>query len=156
MLASTSYDADNYQEAENYCNKAIETDATAYKAWFLKARAVGWSSKMDNNRFEEAAHSFCRAIDFAPAEEKEKIKDDTVEELRRLGLAVIATRKSRYVKWPDSEELAGFKHDRKVLIDALTVLLQHGNAVNMPDGYLDEIAVIMTDAASGAFDSVRR
>ena len=66
VLATTAKEAGNNQEAENYCNKAIELDAMSYKAWFLKGQAIGWSSTLGNNRMEEAAHSFCKAIDFAP------------------------------------------------------------------------------------------
>ena len=74
VLAATAYEAQNYGEAENYCNRAIELDAMCYKAWNLKGKAVGWQSKIDNLRIEEASHSFCKAIDFAPEEEKEEIK----------------------------------------------------------------------------------
>lgn len=156
MLAATSYEADNYKDTENYCNQAIMLDAMSYKAWFLKGKAVGWSSTMDNNRFEEASHSFCKAIDFAPDDEKESLKDQSLDELRRLGLAVIATRKNRFAQYPDKEELAGFKHDRLMLIDALKVLLAHGNAVGMPDGYLEEIANLMNQAGVAALNNVRK
>lgn len=155
VLASTAYEADNYQEAESYCNRAIELDALSYKAWFLKAKAVGWSSKMDNPRVEEAAHSFCKAIDFAPEDEKESLKEEAVDQLKRLGLAMIATRKSRFSGSPSDEELNGFTRDRKVLISALTVLLQHGNVVGMPEGYLDEIATMMNEAGVAALNMAR-
>lgn len=156
MLATSAYEADNKSEAENYCNQAIVLDAMCYKAWFLKGKAVGWSSTMDNNRFEEAAHSFAKAIDFAPEDEKEDLKEQAVEEFRRLGLAVISTRKSRFAQYPDDEELAGFKHDRIVLIDALKVLLSHGNAVGIPDGYLEDIADLMNQAGVAALNNLRK
>lgn len=155
MLASSAYEADNKAEAENYCNQAIVLDAMCYKAWMLKGKAVGWSSTIANNRFEEAAHSFCKAIDFAPEDEKEDIKDQAVDELRRLGLALISTRQSCFSQYPDKEELNGFTHDRNVLIDALTVLLQHGNVVGMPEGYLEEIATMMNQAAVAGFTKTR-
>ena len=41
LLATNAYDASNLSEAENYCNRAIELDSTCYKAWFLKAKAMG-------------------------------------------------------------------------------------------------------------------
>ena len=76
LLASSAYEADNKAEAENYCNQAIVLDAMCYKAWMLKGKAVGWQSKIDNLRIEEAAHSFCKAIDFAPEEE---LKESSVD-----------------------------------------------------------------------------
>ncbi len=51
--------------------------------------------------------------------------------MKRLGLALISLRKNRFSGAPNSEELAGFTKDRKVLIDSLTVLLQHGNVVGI-------------------------
>ena len=55
VLATTAYEAQNYAEAENYCNQAVVLDAMCYKAWNLKGKAVGWQSKIDNLRIEEAA-----------------------------------------------------------------------------------------------------
>ena len=150
MLATTAYEADNNKEAENYCNQAIVLDAMCYKAWFLKGKAVGWQSSVGDLRIEEAAHSFCKGIDFAPEEEKESLKDQAVDELKRLGLALISVRKKRFAGDPSTSELNGFKSDRLVLIEALKVLLAHGNAVGMPEGYLDEIATLMNESAVAA------
>ena len=155
VLATTAYEAQNYAEAENYCNQAIVLDAMCYKAWNLKGKAVGWQSKIDNLRIEEAAHSFCKAIDFAPEEEKEDLKTQAVDELKKLGLALISLRKNRFSGSPDAEELKGFDSDRKVLLDSLLVLLSHGNAVGMPEGYLDEIATMLNRAAVAALNTVR-
>lgn len=156
VLATTAYEAQNYAEAENYCNQAVVLDAMCYKAWNLKGKAVGWQSKIDNLRIEEAAHSFCKAIDFAPEEEKEELKTQAVEELKKLGLALISLRKNRFSGSPDDQELKGFDSDRKVLIDSLLVLLSHGNAVGMPEGYLDEIATMMNQAAVAALNMARQ
>ena len=102
VLATTSYEAQNYKEAENYCNRAIELDAMAYKAWFLKGKAVGWSSTWDSPRITESSHSFCKAIDFAPEEEKEDLKNQAAEELKRLGLAHIDLCRQRFGHWPEN------------------------------------------------------
>lgn len=147
ILASTAYEASNLQEAENYCNKAIELDATSYKAWFLKGKAVGWSSTIGKLRIEEAAHSFCKAIDFAPEDERDSIKDEAVEEIQKLGLALMGTRKNRFVVSPQSE-VDGFQSDTKTIYDALVVLLQHGNGVDVPQEYLHQICTIMYEAGA--------
>lgn len=155
LLASSAYEADNKAEAENYCNQAIVMDAMCYKAWMLKGKAVGWQSKIDNLRIEEAAHSFCKAIDFAPEEEKEDLKTQAVEEIKRLGLALISLRKNRFGGSPDKAELNGFTSDKKVVLDSLLVLLSHGNAVGMPEGYLEEVASLMNQAGVAALNMAR-
>ena len=155
LLASSAYEADNKAEAENYCNQAIVMDAMCYKAWMLKGKAVGWQSKIDNLRIEEAAHSFCKAIDFAPEEEKEDLKNQAVEELKNLGIALISLRKKRFSGSPDKKELNGFTSDKKTILSALLVLLSHGNAVGIPEGYLEEVASLMNQAGVAALNMAR-
>lgn len=155
LLASSAYEADNKAEAENYCNQAIVLDAMCYKAWMLKGKAVGWQSEIDNLRIEEAAHSFCKAIDFAPEEEKEELKTQAVDEIKRLGLALISLRKNRFSVSPDKKELNGFTFDKKVVLDSLLILLSHGNTVGMPEGYLEEVASLMNQAGVAALNMAR-
>ena len=155
ILATNAKEASNNQEAENYCNQVIALDATAYKAWFLKGKAIGWSTTLGNNRMEEAAHSFCQAIDFAPEEEKEELKNQAVEELKNLGLACIALRKQNFSNSPSKSNLDGFTNDRAILLKALMVLLSHGHAIGMPEGYLETIAAMMNEAGVAAINTVR-
>ena len=129
LLASNAYSASNNEETEKYCNRAIEYDAMCYKAWFLKGKAVGWSSTIQNPRIAEAAHSFKQAVDFAPDEEKESLTTEAAEELKRLGLACISLRQKRFSQYPDKEELNGFLSDFEHLIEGLAVLLSKGAEV---------------------------
>ncbi len=156
LLANNAYDAGNNEEAESYCNRVIELEAVNYKAWFLKGKAIGWSSKLAKNRMEEAAHSFCQAIDFAPEEEKEELKTLAVDELKKLGLACIKLRKDNFSGDPTTSNYNGFNNDRIILIKSLTVLLSHGNIVGIPDGYLEEIASMMNNAAVAALNMARK
>ena len=155
LLAANAHEAGNNQEAENYCNQVIALDAMSYKAWLLKGKAAGWQSTIQNQRVTEAAHAFAQAIDFAPEDEKEEIKNQAVEELKSLGLACISLRKNRFSQYPDDEELAGFESDRKNLLSALMVLLSKGIAAGIPDGYEEEIAIMMNQAAVAGFSKVR-
>lgn len=150
LLATNAKEAGNNQEAENYCNQAITLDAMAYKAWFLKGKAIGWSSSLGKNRMQEAAHSFCKAIEFAPDEEKKSLTSQAVEELKNLGLACISARAENFINNPAESELKGFVTDGKVLLESLEVLLASGNSVGMPEGYRKEAAVKMANAAGQA------
>lgn len=148
LLATNAYSANNHEETEKYCNRAIEYDAMCYKAWFLKAKAIGWSSTIQKPRVAEAAHSFKQAVDFAPDDEKESLTNEAAEELKRLGLACVALRQKRFSQYPDGEELAGFVSDIEPLVDGLAVLLSKGaevaqvNAVNSLLGQLTKVPSI--------------
>lgn len=156
ILATTAYEAHNYAETENYCNKVIELDVMCYGAWNLKGKAIGWQSKIDNLRIEEAAYSFCKAIDFAPEEKKEELKLQATDELKKLGIALISLRKDRFSVNPNAVELKGFSEDKKTVLNALLILLSHGNMVDIPEGYLEDVATLMNQAGVIALDTVRK
>ena len=151
VLAVNAHEARNFQEAENFSNQIIALDSTAYKAWFLKGQAAGWQSTLQNQRITESAYAFAKAYDFAPENEKENIKNQAIEELKKLGLASLSLRKERFSKYPDNDELSGFDNDRKILLEALMILLSKGIAVGIPEGYEEEIAETMNEAAVAAY-----
>lgn len=155
VLANNAYEADNKKEAENYCNRAIELDARCYKAWFLKGKAAGWQSTIENLRIEEAAYAFCKAIDFAPQDEKEKLKNQAVDELKSLGIALISLRKNRFAADPVEAELKGFATDRRTVLNGLKILLEHGNSVGIPEGFMSRVACLMNDAGCAALRMAR-
>lgn len=180
LLASNAYAANNHEETEKYCNRAIEYDAMCYKAWFLKGKAIGWSSTTKNPRIAEAAHSFRQAVEFAPDEEKESLNNEATEELKRLGLASISLRKKRFSQYPDDEELSGFTTDMENLISGLAILNgKEGEAAkagglgsleilkylaikfkalaaDIPKEYLNQLAEMMDEAANEGFKNSRR
>ena len=152
ILATTAFEAQNYQETESYCNRVIELDAMSYKAWLLKGRAIAWSSSLTNNRIQEATHSFCNAIDFAPDEEKDDVKAQTLEELKKLGEACISIRKKNFISKRAAENYKGFQADKNIILESLSVLNQHGREVTVPESFFDGIADIMQEAVRGALN----
>lgn len=155
LLATNAYSSSNDEEAEKYCNRAIEYDAMCYKAWFLKAKAIGWSSTIQLPRIEEAAHSFKQAVDFAPEEEKESLTEEAVEELKRLGLACVSLRQKRFSQYPDNEELNGFMSDIEVLIDGLVVLLSKGAEVAKSNELMGLLGALGGNDASIKFIGIK-
>ena len=141
VLATSSYEASKNDETINFCNKVIELDATCFKAWLLKGKAIGWESTLKEPRVSEAAHSFCKAIDFAPEEDKEETKRESLDVLERMGMGLVGLRKNMFEKYPDEEELNGFDKDRKVIAEAFSVMLQHGYGTGIPDAF----AIHMSD-----------
>ena len=51
-MAQDAYSTKNYAEAERYCNKVLENDPSHAEASFLKGKAVGWQSTINNFRFK--------------------------------------------------------------------------------------------------------
>lgn len=88
LMAENAYNAGNKQEAENYCNKIIETNPNDYKAWILKGRAAGWQSTIANPRIEEAAKCFEVAIKNAPEEKADEVKTEAASEIIDLTLSM--------------------------------------------------------------------
>ena len=103
-MANNAYDADNNAEAESYCNKIIEIDPTNYEAWFLKGKAAGWQSTLQNSRLAESISAFAKAINNVPEEEKDDLVEEAKEQVINLSLAMVNLRAKRFVKWPDEEE----------------------------------------------------
>ena len=155
LLASNAKEAGNDAEAENYCNQIISLDATMYKAWFLKAKAIGWQSTLQSPRISEAAYSFGQAVDFAPEDEKEEMTKLAVNELESLGIALLKSRKNLFSKYPDEDELKGFRRDRSQVLESILVLLKKGKNASLSDDYKDTISHIMNDAAVDAFKNLR-
>lgn len=120
-MANNAYNADNNAEAESYCNKIIEIEPTNYKAWFLKGKAAGWQSTIQNSRLSESVSAFAKAIVNAPDDEKEEIIEDAKDQVKRLSNAMISLRGNRFAKWPDEDETAGFTSD---IVSILNIVLQ--------------------------------
>lgn len=149
-MAENAYDASNLKEAEDYCNKIIENDPKYYKAWFIKGKAAGWQSTLANNRFNESANCFGKAIDYAPEDEKEAISEDGATELKELGLALIRLRAKNFVNYPTQEDINLFLSDRLTILNAISQYILKGGEI--PPNYNDQIATIMNNAACDAWN----
>lgn len=155
LLATNAYDASNLAEAEGYCNKIIELDATCYKAWLLKGKTMGWRSSLSNDRVQESAFSFCKAIDFAPDDEKDDVKNEVVNELKIIGLALIKMCKEKFSTNPSKENLDNFGKEAEILINALITILKHGHSIEKPKDYFAAIAKEMNLAAVAGLNKSR-
>lgn len=87
-LASSALDHSNAAEAYDYANKALEIDTESSEAWFLKAKAAGWSSNLAQPRYSEMIGAFEKAIDLAPEEKREELKKEAADELNNVAVAV--------------------------------------------------------------------
>lgn len=123
-LAEHALEARNLDEAEVYANKLVELDPTDYQGWLVKARAAGWQSTLQNLRLREAAIAFARAIDNAPSEVSEGVREFAASQMGSLAVALIKTRGSVYVDYPSPDQAAGFKRDLTEILEATRGLLE--------------------------------
>ena len=100
MMAENAYDSSNQKEAENYCNKIIETEPNNYKAWLLKGKAAGWQSTLGNLRLEEAVSAFNKALDNCPEEDLEAVKEDAGNEIKKLTAALMQLCCNNFAEYP--------------------------------------------------------
>lgn len=102
-MAQNAFDSSNQQEAENYCNRIIEIDANNYRAWLIKGKAAGWQSTIANIRFGEAINCFEKAISNAPEENKNDVKKESIDEIRKLLNALNQLACGHYIDYPSEE-----------------------------------------------------
>lgn len=98
MMAKNAYDAKNLKEAESYCNKIIEIDPNNYEAWLLKGKAAGWQSTVVKNRIEESANCFTKAVENAPKDKVDAVKENAAKEFKKLAVALVSLSCDHYRK----------------------------------------------------------
>ena len=89
MLARTALQNKNLVEAEQYSNKIIEVYNTHSDAWLIKGSSAGWMSTFNQIRLNEAINCFQNAINFADAENKQRIIDEAVAEIKNLSMWLV-------------------------------------------------------------------
>ena len=121
-MAEHALSASNEKEAEEYCNKIIELDPNNYKAWMIKGKAAGWSSTTKNNRVSEAIQCFKKAIDNAPEEELESIKQDAASTYFALTKAMLDLRCDSFRRYPSEEAADNITNWLKItIVDSIEV-----------------------------------
>ena len=150
-MAKHARQADNEQEAESYCNKAIEIDPTCYKAWLIKGSAAGWQSTGKRNRIGEAIECFNKAVDNAPAEEADGVKGQIANEISELSLATIQMHCNSFAKVPNTD----FANDivasaLSAKLNILKLLLKCGVA---PIEFQTQAASSIASAATNAWNN---
>lgn len=152
-MANSAYNANNHAEAEAYCNKIIEIVPTDYRAWFLKGKAAGWQSTLQNSRISETVLAFEKAIGNVPEEEKEDLLNQMKEQLIDLSTAMVSLRKQRFEKWPDEEETLGFYSDVHSIVDTVTLFNNHVGVISFAE-ITKLIAAIIYLAAVEAYRNI--
>lgn len=155
-MAQNAYDSGNKAEAENYCNKILETAPTCQQAWLLKGRAAGWQSTLGNIRFAEAINCFANAVANTEEDEKESVIDACKQEVSKLAEALIRLRGERFAKWPDVEEKTGFIGDLNTILQAILQFYKTVGTLINKDELMVTLATIINDSVMNAWNNVVR
>ncbi len=153
-MATNANDVGNLEEAESYCNKVIEIDTKNYKAWMLKGRAVALQSSLQNSRISEGVTAFAKGINYAPEEEKQKIIEETKEQIKEFFISMISLRIDRFSKWPDDEEWRGFNSDMLSLSMTVFNFITQTKVMINHDEIMNPIAKEITQGVVNAWQNV--
>lgn len=118
-IGTKAYESKNYQEAENYANQVLEQDNTNYEAWLLKGQAAGWQSSVGIHRISETIVCFGQAVEQAPEEEVENVKQHISNESCLLFLALTDSAAQLAQQNPDSKTYA------VKLLDTVTSIIKY-------------------------------
>lgn len=152
IIAENAYEVKNNSEAEIYCNKIIEIDPSHHKAWFLKGKVAGRSSKLINIRLEESANCFAKAIELAPEDIKVDLIKEAADEMGHFLLNLISSRVEIFIKCPAEETTTNLLKDIDIALDTITSFSSKiGIAIT---GFLEPIASFINFAVMTAWEKV--
>lgn len=126
-IAKEALDAGNNEKAENYCNKILERDPTAYEAWFMKGKAAGWQSTLANQRVNETINAFTNALEHCPEEKKAELGDQCKEEIEKLHKALLSVRMNNFMNHPSDNDVNELGSDVNSILSNAFAFLQKEN-----------------------------
>lgn len=153
-MAENALSVENNEEAESYCNKIIEIDITNYRAWLIKGQAAGWQSTLRNPRLSESVSAFAKAIENAPEDEKEAVKEEAVDQITRLTNAMLSLRTDNFAKNPCEENKNFIISDWKEMTHILKQFFEATGIFIDPTPAFDRVPTNINNAVVDAFDNV--
>jgi tetratricopeptide (TPR) repeat protein len=80
-LAYAAMQGENYEDAYEHFNKALEQNSTNYSAWYGKAICSGMQSHVQKARLDEMLVLFETAFNYAPADKLANLKKSAAAEI---------------------------------------------------------------------------
>lgn len=82
-LANSSFESENYAQAEEFCNQVIAMDDKNYEAWKLKGEAINYQINSKNQRILEVYNCIMTSYRVLPDEEKAIKKYEIISSLKK-------------------------------------------------------------------------
>ena len=128
-IARNAMEAENYREAEEYCNRIIEIDVNNWEAWFIKGKSAGWQSTLDNSRINESVNVFLKMLEVCPNEKKEDLREKCKLELENLLSALLSLRMKQFKYNPNNADYDGLKSDINSILKTTTDFLHRTSII---------------------------
>ena len=81
-LAHSSYESNNYAQAEEFCNQVIAMDGTNYDAWKLKGEAINYQINSENKRILEVYNCLMTAYKVLNEEDQDEKRGEILSSLK--------------------------------------------------------------------------
>lgn len=88
-LAKAADDASNHEESYAYFTKVLEVEPKNFLAWFGKARAAGWQSRLNNHRFREMVVGLESSFACAPKNALNELHSRAADLIARVALSYV-------------------------------------------------------------------
>lgn len=149
-LAKSAFDAGNFQEARDYYTRVLEVDEQNYEAWLGKGFSSGWLSTLAVFRLPETITALGKAIEYAPEDKKDEIKNLGILQITEIILAYNKLSLEEYykcIKFVDVslafDESAELVEHRLKMISAL----EQAHTLFPDDKFLIEQIIVFCDIA---------
>ena len=137
-MAIKAYDSGNTKEAYQYFLKVLEIEPKDYQCIFYKGMCQGWETTLARPRVGEAVAAYQQAIQYAPVEIAQNVKELFITELTRLMSAWLEKAEQRYLDVDDF-----YMSNRDIFYDYMGV---GEKVVKYIDSYMD--AVVNSESAA--------
>ena len=150
-MAESAYESGNEEDTESYCNKIIEIDSNNYRVWFLKGKAVGWLSTLQNIRYAESVNCLYKAIENAPDEEKCELKKEASQEIIKFTDRFTAYICECFAKNPNEYSLSWIQNCLKQIQLYCVPFLNKNEALEETSKFKKRISMLLNNAATNAW-----
>ena len=156
MLAYSALEDNNYKDAYDHFNRAIEIDLKNPNAWFGKAVCIGMIGKIGQNSFGQMIDLFESAFKYAPDDKQSNLKKNAAAEIVKVirNSAKIIQFSSELLLLENDDALSSeMSNEVRKLKDTVIKTVQKAQEY---DSSNNDVAVLLEEVTSGTFFNTDR
>jgi ribosomal protein S27E len=151
MLAYSALESNNYKDAYDHFNRAIEIDLKNPNAWFGKGVCIGMIGKIRDNSFGQMIDLFESAFKYAPADKQSNLKKNAAAEIvkvMRNSAKIIQFSNQLLLLGNDDKLYSEISNEVKKVKDIVTKTVQKAQEY---DSSNKDVTVLLDEVTSGMF-----